>query len=358
MRTPRAAASTRSKKRAAPTQKAPMLSLAPALPPSVTDVINSWSPRPNTLEAKHWQAIAPDVRAHLLAQKIQGPALARKYIRTLARHAAARFDAGHQIAKAEELFSDAALTTSLAPALSSGAAPTARTADLTFLRRMRANLLPDLYGKNKDLIQPRHAVAKPYTQAELAALLSFARQDSTPLCLHLLAALLLSLGAGLTGAELMNARGSDLISTPWGLFIDTQGLSSKGNRGPRQVPIRALFEDELSKLAKLIGDDLFLGQPLQSGLRKPAALQPAASKVPHFSAYRARNTWMKALLEDGAPFIALRQAGVPVASDKHLATLSKGLELAFDKYISSLRQGAAPFDQSKHQHLFRYAQGQ
>lgn len=358
MRTQKAADSSRTKKRATATKKAPTIKLLLVLPQSVTDVINTWKPIPTALASKHWIQIAPIVRTHLLAQNIKGPNVALKYIRALSYHAARRHSLGHAITKPEDLFSDAALTTTYGSAIVSDKSTETKRKELIFMRRMRANLLPDLYAKPKDLVQPSKTIPVPYSEKEITQMLSFARQRTSNLCIMQQGSILLSLSAGLTSSEISNARGSDLIATPWGLFIDTKGLPSGGNRGPRQVPIRAEFEDELSTLARNIGDELFLGLTPAGKKREPGDLTSRAAKGPHYKTNRARSTWLVEILKSGAPFIALRQAGVPVASDKQLAVLSKGLKLSFEQYIIALRGSAMPFDQSKHNHLMQYAVGQ
>jgi hypothetical protein len=358
MRTPKASASTRVTKRAKATKKAAVIQLRPALPETVTEIITNWHPRPGSEAEKCWDEIGPVVRSHLLAQSIQGPSLAQKYVRALAHHAASRHSLGHAITKAEDLFNDSALATTYGVSVISSRASQTLRGELLFMKRMRANLLPDRYGKSEELTHPRTKVADPYTQTEINQMLGFARGRSSMLCIKQQGALLLSLGAGLTSAELSNARGSDLISTPWGLFIDTQGLPGGGNRGPRQVPILAAYEDELSALANEIGDDLFLGTTIDGVKREPGALSSRASRGPYFKTNRARSTWMRNAIAPGASFLALRQAGVAVASDKHLATLSKGLELGFDQYVKQMRGCPSAFDQIKHNHLLQYAVGQ
>lgn len=358
MRTQKAVASRRTKKRATAIKKAPTIKLLPALAPSVTDVINNWSPNRNALAHKHWIQIAPIVRTHLLAQNIKGPSLALKYIRALSYHTACRHSLGHAITKPEDLFSDAALTTTYGSAIVSNKSTETKRKELVFMRRMRANLLPDLYAKSKDLVQPSKAISLPYSEKEITQMLSFARQRTSNLCIMQHGAILLSLAAGLTSAEISNARGSDLVATPWGLFIDTQGLPSGRGRGPRQVPIRAEYENELSTLAREIGDDLFLALTPAGENRDPGSLTSRAAKGPHFKTNRARSTWLLEILRSEVPFIALRQAGVPIASDKQLVVLSKGLELSFDQYVIALRGSAIPFDQSKHKHLMQYGVGQ
>lgn len=359
MRTKKAATAARQKPlRAKASPKPAKLTPVLLLPPVVTEVINAWSPSKSHPAFSSWDLIAPVVRGHLFAQQINGPEVARKYARALAHHVASRHALGHSIAKAEDLFSDAALETTYGISVISSRSSQTLRAELMMIRRMRANLLPDQYGKNKELIYPRTEVPNPYSQSEINEMLAFARGRTSLLCIKQQGALLLSLSAGLTGAEISNARGSDLIATPWGLFIDTQGLSSGGNRGPRQVPILAAYEEELSSLAKDIGDDLFLGVDGNGENREPGHLTSRAARGPHFKVNRARSTWLQQLLIAGAPYIALRQAGAPVASDKHLAKLSASLELPFERYVAVMRGSTTPFDQSAHEHLIQYALGQ
>lgn len=358
VRTKKAASSARRKTRATPIKKITEQGGAATPADQAKEIIEGWNPKSKTLAGKHWAEIAPIVRELLLAQKIERPQVAYKYIITLSAHTAARLALGHTIAKAEDLFSDEALATSYGANLQGSKRVSVRTSELAFMRAMRATLLPERYGKSKELTQSRRGAVKPYSQSEITELLAYARGRTSHHCIHLHAALLLSLGAGLTAKELMNARGSDLVCTPWGLFIDTQGMKSSGNRIARQVPIRAPFEDELSALAKHFGDELLLGLRPDGRFRDPSTLHPVSSKIPHFVAQRARNNWIREILKNAVPFIALRQAGVTVAADKQLGILSEGLVLEFDRYIQVLRAGEVPFDQSKHEHLIQYAKGQ
>jgi hypothetical protein len=356
MRTQKAAAANKRTKRAAPTAKVIPLP-KPVSSDPVIDLINTWVPGGDGQLSQIWPEIAADVRLHLLATKIGSPEVAKRYIRAVARHAASRHLGGHAIGEVEELFSDTSLASTFAPHSSSTVTFPIRPTDLAFLRRIRANLLPALYAKPAPIFPTCAPIASPYSEKELTELLTFARQRSTELSIYLHGALLLSLAAGLTGSELMCARGSDLIRTPWGLFISTQGLISGGNRAARQVPILAHYEVELSSLARTIGDGLFLGAPLSDGAREPGTLQPRASSVVHFRAISARSNWIQSAIAGGASFLALRQAGVSVSRDSYLFILSAQMKIAFPAYIKQMRGSETAFNPSNHQHLLEYQEG-
>lgn len=359
VRSDRATTAKRHKKRAAATAKVLPLHPEATTENPVAASINNWTPGNRLPEiALVWEQIAPIVRAHVLGTGVAGIDPARKYLIALARHTTARLNAGHRIDNAEELLSDEALIATFGTKLPTTQMKSSKALELGQLRRLRARLLPELYGKPADLVVSRKGFVPGYTPSEIAQLLAYARQRSNPVAKHLHAALLLSLGAGLTAFELSLARGSDLVATPWGLFIDTQGLSFGGNRGPRQVPILAEYEDELSEIAKEIGDDLLLGVDGSGKPQEPSAIQARRRDLPRFKANRARSNWTRSLLENDATFICLRQAGVAVANEGYLSELSVGLSVDFQRYITIVRGGTSAFDQSKHSHLMQYAKGQ
>jgi integrase len=325
----------------------------------IVSLVANWKPGKAFKEVVPvWDQVGPVVRELLLKFDLGSPERARDYLGALSRHTAARYSAGHLIESPEELLSDEALATTFGIKIYSGRSKGTRSKDLTYLRKLRLLLLPEIYGVRKEMVYGRRVVAPTYSEAELTQLLSFARQRSTPNSIHLLAALLLGLGAGLTDRELSVARGSDLVATPWGLFIETQGLSSGGNRGPRIVPILAKYEDELSALAKEFGDDLFLGVDNSGKLRDPSRVRDRSENLPIYQASKARSTWTRCLLENEVSFISLRKAGARVIKEHDLNTLAGDLEPSIESYISSVRGGRGTFDQSKHAHLMQYALGQ
>ena len=325
----------------------------------VAEVIRSWVPvRRFEDVSKVWAEVGPVVRKILLSFDLGNEERAMAYLVALSRHTALRFRAGHRIDDVAELLSDEALATTFGAKVSSIHNAGTRSKELGVLRKIRLLLLPESYAVRKEMVSSRRKVAAPYSGSEIAQHLGVVRQRSNPKAQRLYGAVLLSLSAGLTSRELSSARGSDLIATPWGLVIETVGLPSGGNRGARLVPILAKYEDELSELAKEIGDDLFLGSYKDGTLRDPSSLYGRSSGLPVFKTNRARSTWSRALLENEVSFISLRKAGARVSNESDLNTLAGELEPSMERFVSSVRGGVIPFDQSKHSHLMQYALGQ
>ena len=63
-------------------------------------------------------------------------------------------------------------------------------------------------------------------------------------------------------------------------------------------------------------------------------------------------------MENEVSFISLRKAGARVSNESDLNTLAGELEPSMERFVSSVRGGVIPFDQSKHSHLMQYALGQ
>ena len=364
IRSDRAAAARKRKQRAKATPRLHLVSQPAGLgevPEAdyIAQLADTWKPGRGLDElAEVWEAIAPSVRKNLTGFKCADKKRATQYITALARHTASQYAAGHLIDDPAELFADATLVRTYGVGKSGVLAKESRRRELTLLRKIRIGLLPEVFAPRVELTYTRRGATPRFTEKELAQLFAYARQHSNRNAKHFHAAILLCLGAGLTGVELSRARGSDLVSSPWGLFIETEGLTSGGNRGPRIVPILARYEQELSELAKEFGDDLFLGHRKNGGVREPSDLVDHKSGLPVFKTPKARANWVRALLENEVSFISLRNAGVAVMSEGFLHELGKDLEPDFESYITSLRGGATPFNQANHQHLRQYAVGQ
>lgn len=370
-RSTRAAAARRQTKRAAAAPKAPK-SASPVsvashptstttsnLSPDAGPGMKYWVPAARSLEIKKvWPKIESTLHQILDASKIQDEELLYKVTLALARHLTKRVQSGHRIDDLKELFSDEALIQTFGSNTKSNQKALSRGAEIAHMRRVRKILLPELYTTSAELMIGRRRLVDPYSPKELGELFAYARQHDNEKARWLHSALLLSLGAGLTGQELALARGSDLICSPWGLFIDAQGLPSEGNRGPRQVPILAEYEEELSEIAKELGDDLFIALTNDGKKRDPYTFAPYRLKLPGFKTSRARSNWTKSILIANAPFTYLRQAGVAINKEGFLNQLSEDLPVDFAHYISTLRACSSAFDESKHTHLMQYAKGQ
>lgn len=353
MRSQAASSARRTRTRKAPTAKVipPHPAQAPENP--TTDLINSWTPHDKAVAAV-WSEIAPAVRAHLFSANLGGPELARKYIRVLARHVAIRHEAGHSIWSAADLLSDLALVSTFGKDAASGIGPESKRMALQYMRRLRVIVLPNIYATPNPLVMGAKRIATPYTDVEIAALLAFARQRSAVRNIRIHGALLLALATGLDGQEIAKVRGTDLLVTPWGLVIAAPGLPGKAGRPARLVPVLAAFEEEFAHLAVAAKGDPFIGTKDSPELRDASEMQPNKAGVPHFKANRARANWTRTLLEGGATFVAMRCAGVSVASDRVLFMLSKDLTIGFEDYVTQLRMGEKPFDYAAFSHLPPY----
>ena len=346
MRDQTAAAAARKKQRKSPTAKPTKPAKVIPLHDDVQGRIDTWTTNRKPI-VDVWTVIAPTVRELVSAARPGGVELASKYMRVMARHVAARHMAGHRIDNLTELFSDKALASTFGNASQSDLADRSRATELSFMRRMRATLLPDEYGKRGDLVVKAASAAAPYTPEELGALLHWcrtARQKRTP---HIHVALLLGVAAGLDGHETPSVTAADILVTPWGLIVQAPGMRGKGARGPRIVPVLADYEEELAKLVINAGDQPLLGESDMTSYDNLVSRPLANAGIPPLSGGRARSTWTRTLLERGASFVALRQAGIAVNAAKTLGELSAGLTLPMDAYVTMLRSSSTPFDPAK-----------
>ena len=366
VRSERAAAARKGKKRAAPgagraaavAAKATKAAAAAQNKLAMAELIKNWQPGRGFEEvAEVWSDVAPVVREILIDFEYQNEKSARRWVGALARHTAARFSAGHLITPPEVLLSEEALAATYGVQNESRNAKSTRRRELIDLRKMRAKLLPETYGVRRELKYGSKSAPAMFSEAELAQLFAYARQRSAPNAKYLQAAMLLSLGAGFSGGEMGRVRTGDLFATPWGLVVKSSGLTSGGNRGERIVPILAKYEDELSQLAKEFGSALFLGSTRSGKPREACELHPRRSDLPIFKTNRARSNWMRSLLENEVSFTAMRLAGVAILKEGFLNELSVDLTPSIESYVKSVRGGANPFDPSKHSHLAQYEVG-
>lgn len=353
MRSQGAKNSRRQQSRKSPTAK--LLPLFPAVKDEnpMDSFIASWNPTKG-INAKTWTAIAPVTRKIITTIKPGSIEMARKYLRALARHIALRFIGGHQITDTRLLLSDQTLTQTLGGSSANLLSDTSRATELALLYRIRQNLHPETYAKAPSLKINKSPLAAPYTKEELAALLAWARQRSAVRNIRIHGALLLSLACGLDGSEFPSVTGHDLYWTPWGLVLLAPGISTTSNRKIRFVPVLAEFESELAKLAKIASAQPFVGLTEQSTPHDISREQPRTPGVPNFTAGKARANWTQSLLVNGASYVAMHHAGVSVAADHRLASLSRGMVLPFQTYVEAIRGGARAFDSSAFLFLKKY----
>jgi len=171
-----------------------------------------------------------------------------------------------------------------APGLSDAARRTLRT-NLRFLAR---RVVPELGPAPAAL--PRHHAKAPYSPAEIAGYLALA--DAQPTLARRMRAgglVCLSAGAGLTGADLRQARGSDITCRSGGVIADVRG------RRARTVPVLARYHQVLLASAEFAGEHLVTGgrDPDRNNVTTPliAALS-GGTGLPRLEASRLRATWL------------------------------------------------------------------
>lgn len=353
MRSQGAKNSRRQQSRKSPTAK--LLPLFPAVKDEnpVNSFIATWSPSKGMNE-KTWTAIAPVTREIITTVKPGSIEMASKYLRALARHIALRFIGGHQITDTRLLFNDQTLAQTLVGSSANLLSDSSRANELALLYRIRQNLHPETYAKAPSLKINKSPLAAPYTQVELTALLAWARQRSAVRNIRIHGALLLSLACGLDGSEFPSVTGLDLFWTPWGLVVRAPGVSTSSNRKARFIPVLAEYESELTNLAKIASAQPFVGLTEALIPHDISKEQPRTPGVPNFTAGKARANWTQSLLINGASYVAMHHAGVSVAADHRLASLSCEIALPFQTYVENIRGGASAFDSSAFSFLKEY----
>ena len=317
----------------------------------MADLILNWKPKLKVDGADaEWEETGQIVRAIALKFNYQSEKKAREYLVALTRHTAILYRAEHITDDVEKLLSEESLAFTLGTSTEFGYSPKTKARDLSCLRRIRAHLLPENYAHSPELRYGIIGTSFPYREKELAEFLAVARSTSDQF--H--AAVILSLAAGLTGAEITNAKVEDLFYTSWGLVIKTEGLAFGGNRGPRVVPILGKHEEELYQIARSVKSGEFIGRSKKGELRDPSSLFPRRSELPIFKINRGRATWMRTLLENEVSFIAMRKAGVAVSQDGYLDDLVAGLEPAFGTYVRSVRGKGRRFTKESFRDLKEY----
>lgn len=326
------------------TRRSPSKSTVVALKPQdeLAAYIAKWVPK-QAQSREQWPTTATVVRSLVTKAEPGGVDLARKYLSALARHAAARAAAGMRVDDAIELLSDTTLAITLGTQASHGLSENSRRTHLSFLRRIRARALPETYGQAAELTKlAKSPIAEPYSDADIAALLSWCRASKNAKAPRLFAAALLSLACGIDRFEARTITGADVRRSPWGLLVAAPGMAKNGTRPARMVPVLAAYEVDLAKLASRAGTGLLLGDSTRGthDLTRPTAKMDS---VPAFNAGRGRATWMRSLLVAGTGFVAMRQAGVSSRSEGALHTLSKDLTVPLADYIAMLRCDDRPF---------------
>jgi hypothetical protein len=155
----------------------------------------------------------------------------------------------------------------------------------------------------------------PYTQAELAALISATRAlGSEHLRRNCFATIVLGLGAGLHSREMSRAVGTDVSLDGDILVIEVIEVIEVIGEKARTVPVHLHWEEHLRTLAEESGSRPLI-IPTREKIRDyhmtnlcDLAARRFTSGTPRLSPLRLRNTWIVGLISAGVPLIDIAEA--------------------------------------------------
>ena len=168
-------------------------------------------------------------------------------------------------------------------------APTARTLR-TNCRALGRALAA--YPEPTPVRLPRERAKKPYTAEEISAYLGVADAQPTPArAMRSAAVICLGAGAGLGGAELAGARGTDVVAR-------SGGVVDVGGRRPRAVPVLSRYQGRLVRSATFAGPGYLVGGTEASRHNVASALVASlagGTDLPRLDQARLRATWLSEL---------------------------------------------------------------
>jgi integrase len=210
-------------------------------------------------------------------------------------------------------------------AYSPGLSPSARRTLRTNLRFIARRVVPQLRAPDAPL--GRERAKPPYTPAEIAGFLALAgAQPADGRRMRASALICLAAGAGLTGADLRAARGTDIVRRSGGVLAVV-----RGGRAPRAVPVLARYHARLLEAAGFAGDRLICGgrDPHRRNITCPLVSSLAGGTgLPALDTGRLRSTWLAgAAALIGLPAF-MRAAGITCSQQLGdiTATLDPGAE--------------------------------
>ena len=137
---------------------------------------------------------------------------------------------------------------------------------------------------------PRERAKAPYSAAQIAAYLALAdAQPARGRRMRAGALIGLGAGAGLAGADLRQARGSDITCRSGGVVVQVRG------RAPRVVPVLSRYHDLLLASAAFAGTRLVTGgrDPGRRNVTTPLTCSLAGGTgLPRLDTSRLRATWL------------------------------------------------------------------
>ena len=217
------------------------------------------------------------------------------------------------------------------PGLSSSARRTLRT-NLRFIAR---RVVPQLRAPDAPL--GRERAKPPYTPAQIAGFLALADAQPVPgRRMRASALVCLGAGAGLTGADLRNVRGTDVVARSGGVVAVVRAAR------PRAVPVLARYHDRLQEAAAFAADRLICGgrDPHRRNVTCPLVSRLAGGTgLPALDTGRLRSTW----LADTAALIGLPafMAAAGITCSQRLGDIIAALDPGDEEHAVALLGGTA-----------------
>ncbi len=169
-----------------------------------------------------------------------------------------------------------------------GLSPAGRRTVRTNLRFVARAVVPALAPADVPL--PRERAKAPYSPAQIAGFLALADAQPTVARRMRAAALVcLGAGAGLAGADLRAARGTDVTCRSGGVIVEVHGAR------PRTVPVLARYHQRLLAAAAFAGTGLVIGGTNPARMNVTTPLTGALSGgtgLPRLQISRLRSTWL------------------------------------------------------------------
>ena len=183
---------------------------------------------------------------------------------------------------------------------------------------------------------PRERAKAPYSDTEIAAYLALADAQPTPARrMRATGLICLGAGAGLTGADLRQARGSDIACRSGGVVVQVRG------RRPRAVPVLSCYHDLLLASAAFAGTGLVTGghDPGRRNVTTPLVSALAGGiDLPRLDTSRLRATWLAACAEHLGLATFMHAAGITCS--QRLGDLIATLDPAGEAQAVALLGGA------------------
>jgi integrase len=182
---------------------------------------------------------------------------------------------------------------------------------------------------------PRQRAKAPYSAAQIAAYLALAdAQPARGRKMRAGALICLGAGAGLTGADLRQARGSDITCRSGGVLVQVRG------RSPRAVPVLSRYQDRLLASAAFAGTRLLTGgrDPGRRNVTTPLISSLAGgTDLPRLDTGRLRATWLADCAERLG--LATFMAAAGITCSQRLGDLIAALEPAGEAQAVALLGG-------------------